>query len=227
MTIYSELHDAVQRDGASDDVRSRVAGVLDDVVEGRLAIRAVRHPLGFVCLPVYRQGADGICVHVWTDGWRTGELTTSTVHCHSWELLSQVLYGELSNQIIQVVDSPDPTHRVFEVHSSAAGDTIRATGRVVRQQVTASSAYRAGDTYRLAAGVFHETVVPPARPTATVALGVTRPGTVDLSLGALRMPSHPVRREYCGREETVLAAAAVRRAVAGQRAPDASRATGG
>jgi hypothetical protein len=218
MTIYAELHDAVERDGSSDDVLSRVAGILDEVIDGRLEIRSVRHPLGFLCLPVHRHGDEGICIHVWTAGWRTGRLTTSSMHCHSWELLSHVLYGELSNQIIELVDTPDhPTHRVFEVHSTAAGDQIVATARVVRPRVAATAAYRAGDPYHLPAGVFHETVVAAAQHAATVALGRVRGGTIDLSLGGLRTPSHPVRREYCSREETVRAAVSVRHALAERR----------
>ena len=211
MTIYSELHDVVERDGSSDDVLSHVLRILDEVIDGPLEISSVRHPLGFLCLPVHRHGDEGICIHLWTAGWRTGRLTTSTMHCHSWELLSHVLYGELSNQIIELVDAPEhPTHRVFEVHSTAAGDDLVATPRVVRPRVAATAAYRAGDPYHLPAGVFHETVVPTARLAATVALGKVRDGKNDLSLGGLRTPSHPVRREYCSREETIQAAASVR-----------------
>jgi hypothetical protein len=52
-------------------------------------------------------------------------------------------------------------------------------------------------------------VVPPGEETATVALGRTRSGQHDLSLGPIGGHTHRVARQRCGPAETVRAARAV------------------
>ncbi|ONI84521.1 hypothetical protein ALI144C_15075 [Actinosynnema sp. ALI-1.44] len=214
MTLYFTLSEAI-KNGRTGQVGEWAAGVLDDVASGRAAMTAIRHPLGFLCLPVHRDGDEGVCVHLWGPQWHTS-LTTLPTHCHSWELLSCVLAGELHNLVIRVLDdNAAPTHRVFEVHSSAEGDEIRATGRLVRHETAVVDVYRSGDCYELPAGVFHQTVVPdPAQLVVTVALGLTNPNAVDLSLADLDVSTHRVRRQKCDRPETIAAAAVASQAIA-------------
>lgn len=184
------------------------AGVLDDVATGRRDITAMRHPLGFVCIPVERVGAHGVCVHVWSDDLPAAVPTTSSMHAHSWELVSYVLYGSLRNEVIEVTDDPDyPTHRVFEVHSGGELDEVRKTPRLVRCGVKAAEVNRRGDTYSLPAGIFHATVV--RGDAATVALGSGRREGRDLSLGQIGTGTHQVRRRRCDPEETARAARVV------------------
>ncbi len=222
MTFYSELAEAIEH-GAAASISRWAQGVLDDVAVGRHPINAVSHPLGFLCLPVHRSGEQGVCIHLWGSRWQRAALTTSPAHCHSWELRSWVLAGELHNQIVRVIDDTEsPTHRVFEVHSSAAGDQIRPTGRLVRHEVATTVTYRAGEPYQLSAGVFHQTLVPDTEElVATVALGTTRAGAVDLSLGGLRTTGHQMRRVSFDVRRTREAAAFARQAVAAQ-VPDRS-----
>ncbi len=214
MTLYFELSEAIKNDSVNQ-VEQWAVDVLGAVASGRRPIRAVKHPLGFLCLPVHRQGDEGVCIHVWGPRWHTS-LTTLPTHCHSWELLSCVLTGELHNEIIRVVDDThEPTHRVFEVHSSANGDELRATGRLVRYETAAVDIYGSGDCYQLPAGVFHQTVVPDRDElVVTVALGLANPEAVDRSLAALDVADHQVHRETCGVEETMAAAAEAGRAIA-------------
>jgi len=216
MTIYGELSDAIEH-GVAGRITEWAYTVLDDVASGRRSVAAVRHPLGFLCLPVHRHGDEGICIHVWGRRWSPATLTTSPAHCHSWELLSWVLAGQLHNQIVRVIDDREsPTHRVFAVASSAAGDMIRTTDRLVRHEIETTSTHRARQRYRLSAGVFHQTVVPDDEElVATIALGRTMVGVSDQSLGGLDTADHRVRREQCDARDTIEAAAAVRDAVAG------------
>jgi hypothetical protein len=214
MTIYFELFEAIEQ-GVSERISGWVHRALDEVLDGRQAARAVSHPLGFVCLPLHRSRDQGVCVHLWGPRWRRATPTTSQTHCHSWELLSWVLTGELRNQTIRVIDGTEsPTRRVFEVHSDATGDEIRATGRLVRHEVRATTTHRTGEAYRLPAGVFHETLVPETDdPVITVALGLTTSGVADLSLGELHTTSHYIRRELCSEQDTIQAAEAVKQAI--------------
>ncbi|MQY02233.1 hypothetical protein [Actinomadura macrotermitis] len=163
---------------------------------------AVRHPLGFVCLPVRRTPETGVCVHVWSPRLPGAAPTTSGVHCHSWDLVSYVLFGEIGNETPAVADTVErPTHRLFEVVSRAGTDDLRPTGRTVRRAAGETGRFGGGDVYRLPAGVFHRTVVPAGVDTATVAVGRVRPGHGDLSLGPLGGGPHRVTRTPCDPDE--------------------------
>ncbi|MET7459952.1 hypothetical protein [Nonomuraea sp. NPDC005501] len=166
-------------------------------------VRAVRHPLGFVCLPVERSGGDGVCVHLWSGALAHAESTTSQIHCHSWDLFSHVLYGQIRNVHVDVADAgPDATHRVFEVVSDPGGDHISPTGRTVRHATGLVEVFGPGDSYTLRAGRFHSSVVPEGGEAATIALGRGRRGSRDLSLGPLAGLGHHVSRQPLDPEET-------------------------
>jgi hypothetical protein len=87
--MYDMTYDTIRRaiaDYAAEWTVPRwTVAALGDVAEGRSAVTAVRHPLGFVCLPLERVGEQGVCVHVWSDrltGAQPASLTTSTTHAH-------------------------------------------------------------------------------------------------------------------------------------------------
>ncbi|WP_049563625.1 hypothetical protein [Nonomuraea sp. SBT364] len=191
-------------------------GVYEQLVRGRARawaleaisgdVRAVRHPLGFVCLPLERDGGEGVCIHLWSDSLAPASSTTSQIHCHSWDLVSHVLYGQVRNVHAVVDDAgPDATHRVFEVVSAADGDRISPTPRTVRHRTGLVESFGPGDTYTLPAGRFHSSVVPEGGEAATVALGRGRPGSRDLSLGPLGAGDHHVSRQPLDDRETALA----------------------
>ncbi|MGH3766844.1 MAG: hypothetical protein ACRDS0_25425 [Pseudonocardiaceae bacterium] len=206
--IYREIRDGTAR----GRLPGQVVHVMMAIARGAQPLAAVRHPLGFICLPVARHGECGVCVHVWTGHPPEVELTTSPMHSHSWDLLSYVLYGEVRNQLVQVADAPaTPSHRVFEVHSHGDADEIRRTARLVHCTPGVAQSTTSGGSYRLAAGEFHMTVV--AGQAATVVLGHSRAGTLDLSLGSLGTPTHRVPRQRCSRRETVTAATHVARSL--------------
>ncbi|MFG1944457.1 hypothetical protein [Nonomuraea sp. NPDC048826] len=169
-------------------------------------LRGVRHPLGFVCLPLERDGGEGVCIHLWSDSLAPARSTTSQIHCHSWDLLSHVLYGQVRNVHAVVTDAGrDATHRVFEVVSEPGGDRISPTPRTVRQETGLVEVFGPGDTYTLPSGRFHSSVVPDGGQAATIALGRGRPGSRDLSLGPLGTGGHVVPRQALDTEETALA----------------------
>ena len=190
-----------------------VTRVLARIASGERQLSAVRHPLGFLCLPVVREGDRGVCVHLFDgrteEGPPAGPGADSGVHAHSWELLSHVLYGHVANVPVTVADpapgaeADGPTHRVFEVHSAPDGtDELRPTARLVRSEPGPEETSRGGETYALAAGEFHSTVVRGEAPAATLVLGRTLPGHTDLFLGPLHGRGHRTVRRLCGAEET-------------------------
>ncbi|MBA2809309.1 hypothetical protein E0500_018370 [Streptomyces sp. KM273126] len=209
---YRALERASRQEAAAELLRHATTE-LEQIVSGHRALRAVRHPLGFICLPVLRDGPRGVCVHVF-GGMPQPEPTVPQVHSHSWDLTSTVLYGRLGNRRMRVHDEPaQPTHRVFEVHSDPSGvDDLRPTERLVRCLPGAEQTTARGQTYSLPAGEFHTSVLPGGRPAATLVLGRTLPGRADLSLGPLSAPGHRMVRRTCDAAQTArIAQAALRR----------------
>ncbi len=206
---YLHLYEDLERGGGGDSVPRWTRQVLWEVATGRLRIAAIMHPLGFVCLPILRQGERGICVHLWTPRLTHARPTTSQVHAHSWDLVSYVLFGQVRNEVMRVSgtqasrgEAADGVYRVFEVHSRGDLDEIRATSRLVRRDKGTSQVSDAGETYSVPAGTFHATAVPAGVDTATVALGTSRAGSADLSLGDIATATHQVRRQHCDSDET-------------------------
>ncbi|TDD82337.1 hypothetical protein E1293_16805 [Actinomadura darangshiensis] len=207
---YEEIREEIHAGTAARTLPAWAGRVLDDVLDdveaGRSSLPAVRHPLGFLCLPLERSGDLGVCLHIWTPEVLAAPSTTSPVHCHSWDLVSFVLYGTVRNVRMDVGDPSDGAARqVFEVISHDDVDELRATGRAVHCSPGPSSTHRTGESYTLPAGVFHSTLIEDGLDAATVALGRQSPGGGDLSLGPLDVPTHRVRRSRSDHADTVRA----------------------
>ncbi|MEW2433065.1 hypothetical protein AB0952_02590 [Streptomyces caniferus] len=216
---YRMLERTIGQGGETAVLFGAAVAALEDVTSGRRELRAVYHPLGFFCLPVLRDGDEGVCVHVFEPGTSDRvELTTSAVHCHSWELTSFVLYGEVGNLRSRVCQDPvQPTHRVFQVHSSPSGvDEIQPTSRLVRCEPGPEQTSARGQVYRLPAGAFHSTVVPSGSTAATLVLGRSLPRHSDLSLGPVDGTGHRVVRQTCDAAQTARTARSALRRIHGQ-----------
>lgn len=216
MMDYDELELALSASGSGADAPDPcrpTADALAEVAAGTRPLRAVRHPLGFLCLPLLREGPRGICVHLFGAGYGTGR-DAEPWHAHSWELRSHVLFGSVTNVPVRVSRAAGrPTHRVFEVHSGPGQvDEIVPTAALVRGEPGFGRVNGPGETYTLPAGEFHATCTDGRTPAATVVLGRTVPGGTDLSLGPLDGPARTMTRALCDEERTAEAArAALRR----------------
>ncbi|WFE55669.1 hypothetical protein [Micromonospora sp. WMMD712] len=199
--IYATLERAI-RSGSPDRVAELVRTTwLDPIANGESTLSAVRHPLGFACLPVLRDGRQGVCVHLFGERRTPVRLSVSPFHCHSWDLLSHVLYGQVGNQHVTVATGS--TYRVFDTRTTAGGDRLVPTTRTVDATAGAPEHWAAGSAYELAAGHFHASTVVGGAPAATVVLGLHHPEKPDLTLGALDTPAHRLTRRLHGRAETV------------------------
>jgi hypothetical protein len=174
--------------------------MLAEIQSGVRVPPAVKHPLGFICVKLYRGGGGwGLCLHIWESPAASPTLTTTPIHAHSWDLSSQVVCGRLENVEIRVADGlPEPTHRVLEVTSTGDTDVIHPTPRLVRWTRAGSAHVSAGENYRLPAGTFHLSRPSAAGPTATVLLATYRNTSPELALGRLDSRDHTVARQSCG-----------------------------
>jgi hypothetical protein len=187
---------------------------LESIADGCRPLLAVRHPLGFTCLPVERDGGDGVCVHLWSTRVDQARPTTSPFHTHCWELISYALFGRLDNRVMEVGDAREGIvswasladgrglYRVLDVRTQKETDELVPTVRYVHCWPDQRQAVQAGDVYSVPAGVFHATDVPAGTEAATVALGRLVPGAPDCSLGSLETDRHEVRRRLYDADET-------------------------
>ncbi|MFJ6051647.1 hypothetical protein [Streptomyces sp. NPDC092307] len=180
---------------------------LEEIASGTRELHAVRHPLGFLCLPLLREGPRGICVHLFEIDNRA-DPDASPMHAHSWELRSRVLYGRVANLPVRTSavrgGEPGATHRIFEVFSGSDGvDEIRPTSLLVRSEPGPAHISAGGETYTLAAGEFHATALEGVEPAATLVHGMSIPGQLDLSLGPLDGRPRRTTRRLCDTAQTV------------------------
>jgi hypothetical protein len=198
---YTSLEHAIQEPALQLSITGECREMLFEIIDGRMPIAAVRHPLGFFCLPVLRDGDHGICLHLWTSRLPGAEPATSIVHCHSWDLVSFVLYGRVTHTLFSVDDDASGPEWVFEVHSRGDVDEIVPTSRRVRSRRRNPQVTEPGNSYRLAGGQFHTSVAERGAEAATLVLGRTR-DTADLSISGPDTHRHEIRRRRCSSGET-------------------------
>jgi hypothetical protein len=214
----ADLYRAVADGRAAETIRPWSADMLRAITEGRRALSAAVHPLGFTCLPVLREGRHGVCVHAWLPGQPAARPTTSPVHAHSWDLVSYVLLGRLRNELPHVTHAPDlgaqpdapsgtqpstdDLWRVLEIRSRGDTDDIVPTRRLVHCRAGESALNVRDDVYQVPAGTFHSSVADSTEPTVTVVIGSSVPGGADLSLGRPGTQPHRIRRNRRGQAET-------------------------
>src|SRR5260370_8124546 len=85
MMTYAKIEAAIRQGTAADWVPRWALALLRDIAGGRRGLTAVRHPLGFLSMPVHRTAGHGICLHVWTPALQP-PLPTSHLHSPSWHL---------------------------------------------------------------------------------------------------------------------------------------------
>lgn len=179
----------------NEDLSVWVRGVLAGIYAGSRVPPAVKHPLGFVCVQLYRGTGWGLCMHIWRSPEPPANLATSLIHSHSWDLSSQVICGRLENIEIRVMDEQlTPTHRVLEITSANGRDLVRPTRRLVSFAANASAYIEAGGNYRLPAGKFHVSRPSAAGPTMTILLAEDRYKSPELALGRLDTRRDTTRR---------------------------------
>jgi hypothetical protein len=175
-------------------IRGTVRRELERIIDGRSTLTAVDHPLGFACFPLLRGVSPrGICLHVWDPGQRVAQLETSPYHCHSWDLLSYILYGSVGNQLITT--RPGITFQTVTVRSESDGDTLIPTRQTVDIELHQPTYRTTGQFYTLPAGEFHASVRAGNRtPTATLVIGTRQPRYGDITLAGLDFTERRVGR---------------------------------
>lgn len=142
------------------------------------------HPLGFLRLPLtdLNRLMPGFYLHVWPAWPGKRQDVDSEVHCHVFDLESEILVGALTNKEFEVQADPTGEYEVLEAQYDGALSHRLPTQRRVHCAERSSLTYVAGDRYWMARGTYHLTLVL-HRPTVTL----MRKYNVDDSLHPLNL----------------------------------------
>ncbi len=207
--LLQQLFSLLRTGGGPGLLHQRAVALVQEIAAGRARFPAVRHPLGFIYAPLFREWPWTLRLHIWLREAPRPQLTTSPIHDHTWELTSFVVCGALENRIIHVHDVEDPTHRVFEIRGVGGNDMLQPTERLVRFHCSSAERLLQGDRYVVAAGQFHFTEVPEGITTATIVLAERKTTAPERSLGPLHTPEHQMTRADCPPSELAQAAQTV------------------
>jgi hypothetical protein len=162
-------------------VRAAAGSLLERIGSGSIVVDGVHHPLGFQCLPILRTGSIGACFHFWdreNDAVGRPQLD-DRAHAHSWNLVSHVLHGSITNHTYEVRTVPEGTSgsaRLYDVTSTGHDDDMKWTERTVVASRAHSAECRAAATYKMPAGTFHTTEISATVSTLTLVLGIDKKG---------------------------------------------------
>jgi hypothetical protein len=139
-------------------------------------VKPRQHPLGFLITDLEslvseedRQGQ--LRLHIWPVDYETRGDGRGTIHTHTWDLRSAVLFGAIRNTTYRVVEGEDAGGIVSEVVYSTSGTRFLPVHAGVSIQVAASEIIRAGEYYCEDTAAFHASEVV-ASPAITLVLAV-------------------------------------------------------
>ncbi|QJT04442.1 hypothetical protein G9272_32535 [Streptomyces asoensis] len=172
--------------------------ILPRIDSEQLPGAVVLHPLDFVCMPLWRKGGLGLCLHVWP--W-SEEKSSPIIHAHSWDLWSYVICGTILNDVMSVRDEGErPEFALYVVTSRGRVDEFQETGRLVTCARRERQEIQAGQIYRLSSGRFHRSGHRGF--TATLVLGEQREGLDNLVLGSVGgYQGSDLPRETCSADD--------------------------
>lgn len=200
MTVAGPLSDALRGDAPASEVERLSAALVSELLAEPDAATAVWHPLGFVHVKPWSSGAASLRLHVWPMQVRPAP-AVSPIHDHVWDLVSQVLCGELVNHIGVLRPAPGARDQRALVGYIGTDNVVEPTGEAVRWEEERAERLRRGDRYRVPPGTFHYTEPGRQRPLATVVLArvVTEgPPQTLLPVGA---PPHRTTRAPCSSDD--------------------------
>ncbi len=134
--------------------------------------KAVWHPLGFMDIELFDDGADCLRLHVWSEVAGPYRSSGLAIHKHDWSMSSHVICGSIENRIYQIVIGEAATHRVYSIEYHGNANRLRATDQVVHCRLREASRIHSGETYTIAPDVFHDLALPGQGTVATLVRGI-------------------------------------------------------
>ncbi|MTI52175.1 MAG: hypothetical protein FH757_11160 [Alcanivorax sp.] len=125
------------------------------------------HPLGFLMCRVSRQGDLSLRVHIWPGHKGYQQTPALLIHDHLFHLKSWVISGEVENKEY-AVENNGKDHAIYEARYDGDKSVLKKTNVYCSKRLTKKAICRAGSSYEVSSGVFHESQSLSNRTTLTV-----------------------------------------------------------
>ncbi|MCG7569549.1 MULTISPECIES: hypothetical protein [Pseudoalteromonas] len=125
------------------------------------------HPLGFVMCRVARWGNLSLRVHIWPSHKGYQQTPVLLIHDHLFHLKSWVVSGEVENKEY-AIEHHGKDHAIYEASYNGDKSILEKTNTYCSKRLTKKSIYRAGSSYEVSSGVFHQSESLSNRTTLTV-----------------------------------------------------------
>lgn len=153
----STLRDALKGGGRQEYVRDWVRRFLEEMMVGERAPGVKLHPLGFLCFPAFRSERFGCCVHAWLPDGPRAKSPTSDMHMHTFDMVSRVLAGTVTNHEIELDFTAEPTHRIYAIDKGGSEDVdlFTPTDVLTAARYLPLEKYGPGEQYAIRRGRYH------------------------------------------------------------------------
>lgn len=153
----STLREALKGGGRQEYVRDWVRRFIEEVAVGERAPEVKMHPLGFLCFPVFRSDEFGCCVHAWLPEGPRAQSPTSDMHMHTFDMISRVLAGTVTNHELELDFDAEPTHRIFAIDKGESEDVdvFSPTNMLAAPRFRPLEKYGPGEQYTILRGRYH------------------------------------------------------------------------
>ena len=116
---------------------------------------AVWHPLGFIDIPIERNAAGKLVIHVWHPRFSRAQEPRQICHSHGWILHSAVLAGELENHTFDIAGNLAGEQRLYQVRYAGTSSVSEALDARVTCTRAGEERLSAGRQYVLPSDTFH------------------------------------------------------------------------
>lgn len=140
------------------------------------------HPLGFMMATLLDEGGEKIRLHLWTNTFDKAQNPTWLVHDHKFDLTSWVISGSIKNIEYKDLTLPE-THQLYSVSYNSMGSVLTKLGQGYSLAVDKTQEVNEGETYRISAGTFHQSLSLSSRTTVTLCHTIDKKNSPPLVVG--------------------------------------------
>jgi hypothetical protein len=145
--------------------------ILKDILSDAFPWQGIRHPTGFVVIPVYLAGGQmPFRLHLWPVERKTLLPLGCAIHDHVWDMTSAVVCGELDNrEFVADLERGSGLYKLYHVeYIDAVTSVMRSYADTARLRCTKHERHAAGTKYQVTQGTLHESISCSTQMTVTI-----------------------------------------------------------
>lgn len=144
----------------------------------------VWHPLGFLLCKLSDAEGKKLRLHIWPNNSQHIQDPPWTIHNHIFNLKSWVIAGVIKNTEYRHTKG-NPTHRAYITKYNNNHSIIHRTDEELCIVKKRTQIVRSGQTYKIAAGVFHQSISSSQTTSITICETIDQPDRVPIIAGAI------------------------------------------